>query len=71
MAKGTVTFNQDICKGCGNCVSVCPVNILALESDKINRKGYHPAHAVEPEKCIGCANCFNICPDYVITVERE
>ena len=70
MAKGKVTFDEDICKGCGLCTTVCPVKILALDTSKINIKGYHPAGAIEPEKCIGCANCGTICPDQVITVER-
>lgn len=69
-AKGRVTFNQDICKGCELCITVCPVNILAMDNTKINKKGYHPATVVEPEKCIACANCATICPDSVITVER-
>lgn len=70
MAKGKVTFNEDICKGCGLCTTVCPVNILALDKSKINIKGYHPAGVTEPEKCIACANCGTICPDGVIKVER-
>ncbi len=69
-AKGRVTFNQDICKGCELCVTVCPVNILAMDTTKINKKGYHPATVVEPEKCIACTNCATVCPDVVITVER-
>ena len=69
-AKGRVTFNQDICKGCELCTTVCPVNILAMDRTKINVKGYHPATVTDPEKCIGCANCATICPDLVITVER-
>lgn len=69
-AKGRVTFNEDICKGCGLCTTVCPVKILALDKTKINAKGYHPASVIEPEKCIGCTNCATICPDVVITVER-
>lgn len=69
-AKGRVTFNQDICKGCELCITVCPVSILAMDNTKINKKGYHPATVVEPEKCIACANCATICPDSVITVER-
>ncbi|MGN0134720.1 MAG: 4Fe-4S binding protein, partial [Anaerotignum sp.] len=28
MAKGKVTINEVICKGCGLCVSVCPKNVL-------------------------------------------
>jgi 2-oxoglutarate ferredoxin oxidoreductase subunit delta len=68
--KGRVTFNEDICKGCGLCVPVCPVDIIALEEIKTNRKGYHPAGVKEMDKCIGCANCAMICPDLVIKVER-
>ena len=69
-AKGRVTFNEDICKGCELCTTVCPVNILAMDRTKINAKGYHPATVTDPDKCIGCANCATICPDLVITVER-
>lgn len=69
--KGKVTFQEDICKGCGLCVSVCPTNIIFLDKDKINAKGYHPATVVEMDKCIGCASCATMCPDVVITVERE
>ena len=30
MAKGKVSFKQEICKGCGLCVSVCPTNPKSL-----------------------------------------
>ncbi|QQY79341.1 2-oxoglutarate ferredoxin oxidoreductase subunit delta [Keratinibaculum paraultunense] len=69
-AKGKVTFNEDVCKGCGLCVSVCPMNIITLDKNKLNAKGYHPATVVDMDKCIGCANCATMCPDVVITVER-
>ena len=68
MAK--VSFNEDKCKGCGLCVTACPKGIVALEKEKINAKGYHPASVKEMEKCIGCASCALMCPDTVITVER-
>ena len=70
MAKGKVTFNEDICKGCELCTTACPVKIIAMDKTRINRKGYHPASVKEMDKCIGCANCAMICPDCVITVER-
>lgn len=69
-ARGKVTFKEDLCKGCNLCVSVCPVKILALDTTSLNKKGYHPAGVVEPEKCIACINCALICPDLVITVEK-
>ena len=68
MAK--VTFNIELCKGCGLCVSACPKKIVKLDSEKINAKGYHPATVTESEKCIGCAFCATMCPDCVITVEK-
>ncbi len=68
MAK--VTFNIELCKGCGLCVGACPKKIVKLDSEKINAKGYHPATVTESEKCIGCAFCATMCPDCVITVEK-
>ena len=70
MARGRVTFNDDACKGCELCVAVCPVKIIELNMEKINSKGYSPAHVNDMEKCIACGNCAIMCPDSVITVER-
>ena len=70
MAK--VSFNRDLCKGCGLCALACPKHIVALDEDFINAKGYHPA-GIAPEKqseCIGCAFCATMCPDCVIKVEK-
>lgn len=69
---GTVIVDQGRCKGCGLCVTVCPQDVLALEEDTLNAKGYHPAVLVDPEnKCTGCSVCAIICPDVAITVFRE
>lgn len=68
MAK--VTFNEELCKGCGLCTTVCPKKIVIMSNDKINSKGYHPATVTEMDKCIGCAFCATLCPDVVITVEK-
>lgn len=69
-ALGRVEIRQDICKGCGLCVSVCPKNVLELDLSKINAKGYSPSTAVRPEECIACANCAITCPDSVISVYK-
>jgi 2-oxoglutarate ferredoxin oxidoreductase subunit delta len=71
MAKGLVKFEEERCKGCELCISVCPQKILKLHEITINLKGYHPACATDAEKCIGCGNCAVICPDGVISVYRE
>ncbi len=69
-AKGRVTFNEDVCKGCGLCVHVCPVKILKLDETRINKHGFHPSTVTDMDKCIACTNCATMCPDCVITVER-
>jgi 2-oxoglutarate ferredoxin oxidoreductase subunit delta len=66
-----VTFDRNLCKGCGLCVNACPKKIIFLNKDEINSKGYHPATVTEMEKCLGCAMCATMCPDMVITVEKS
>jgi len=72
MARGTIHIDQDRCKGCTLCTTVCPQNILVMDEDKLNAKGYHPALLQDPQQeCTGCAICAVICPDVCITVFRE
>lgn len=65
-----VTVSEDICKGCGLCTKACPKKIMVLDSKRLNKKGYHPAHVSDMEKCIGCAMCAMMCPDVAIRVEK-
>jgi 2-oxoglutarate ferredoxin oxidoreductase subunit delta len=69
--QGTVTFNRDICKGCGLCVTACATHLLVLDESEINRKGYHPVMITDPARCNGCANCALMCPDQGITVTQD
>lgn len=71
MAKGLVKFNDDKCKGCELCVSVCPKQIIHLHPTKINAKGYHPACVEDMDQCIACASCAVMCPDGAINVYAE
>ncbi|MCL1794317.1 MAG: 4Fe-4S dicluster domain-containing protein [Oscillospiraceae bacterium] len=66
----TITFDEERCKGCGLCITVCPKKIITLEKEKINKKGYNPAGAKEPDLCISCAQCAIICPDVAIRIEN-
>lgn len=64
-----VVFNEERCKGCSLCISVCPPKVIHL-AEHINLKGYRPAEVTDQHKCISCAACARICPDVVITVYR-
>ena len=68
MAK--LTFNVDMCKGCGLCVEACPKHILEISKVKINKKGHYIAEIINQEACIGCAFCATMCPDCIIKVEK-
>ena len=68
MAK--LTFNVDLCKGCGLCVDACPKKLLEISKTKINKKGHYVAEMTDESKCIACAFCATMCPDCVIKVEK-
>ncbi|MGI6663865.1 MAG: 4Fe-4S dicluster domain-containing protein [Christensenellaceae bacterium] len=68
MAK--LTIREDLCKGCGLCIGVCPKKILAFHEEKLNGKGYHPITVTDESACIACASCARICPDLVFTIEK-
>ena len=69
MAKGTVKFQIETCKGCELCIEACPQESVQL-SPNLNKQGYHYAVLVK-DNCTGCTNCALVCPDAVITVYRE
>ena len=64
MAKMAV--NENACKGCGLCVTVCPKKIIVMDETKLNAGGYNPAVVEQSELCIGCGFCALICPDMAI-----
>ena len=67
---GYVTFEEERCKGCELCKTVCPKQIIIMRA-ATNSRGYHPAAVERMEECTACASCARMCPDSVITVERR
>ena len=63
-------IEENLCKGCGLCVSVCPKHVLEI-SKKVNAKGYFPAFQARPQDCVRCALCCTMCPDVAITITAE
>ena len=68
MAK--VIIYEELCKGCGLCIDVCPKEILCFSETKLNSKGYQPIVIVDQEACTGCIACARICPDVAIEIEK-
>lgn len=66
-----ITFDTDLCQGCGLCVDACPQKLITLDPEIINSKGYNPAQVLEQEKCRRCGICFQMCPHVVIEIDGE
>ena len=50
------------CDGCGQCVDICPSDIMHI--DKTLRRAYN----VEPSMCWECYSCVKACPHQAIDV---
>ena len=61
--------DNDRCKGCELCVTVCPKNVLEL-SGEVNAMGYFPVYQARPEDCVYCTTCCIMCPDVAIAISK-
>ncbi len=49
------------CKGCGRCVSACPVDVISLATEQPNGFGRKTAR-IDESRCLGCGLCPASCP---------
>ena len=66
-----IIFDEEKCKSCELCITVCPKKIIVIDKDKINKKGYNPAGVKDKDLCTSCAQCAIICPHVVIKIEND
>ncbi|KYK30263.1 MAG: 4Fe-4S binding protein [Theionarchaea archaeon] len=59
--SNTLTYNPDLCIGCGMCSTVCPHAVFE-QDDRV-------ARLVRPEACMECGACQLNCPTDAITVD--
>ena len=61
----TSSVNEDICSGCGTCVSLCPFGAMEL----VSKDGKRVAQAIVAQ-CKGCGVCGATCPSGAITMNH-
>lgn len=66
-ANTPVWVDENRCKACDKCVSVCPSGVLAMRQEIHSTLG-SMATVVHPKDCIGCSDCELSCPDFAIFV---
>jgi NAD-dependent dihydropyrimidine dehydrogenase PreA subunit len=54
--------DRDKCTGCGQCVEICPVQVIKMEGD---------FPVVDKEWCIGCGVCAAPCPSSAVRLVRR
>lgn len=51
--------DNDLCTGCGTCVSICPTSCLEIDVSK-------PYPKQNEKKCIDCDLCYKVCPGHSV-----
>lgn len=59
--ESTLTYEPELCTGCGLCVDVCPHAVFAMNK--------RVAQLVRPAACMECGACQRNCPFGAITVD--
>lgn len=57
-----ITIDEDKCEGssCGECVDICPMEILLIDENKII--------IINQDECSICEVCMDVCPEMAIEV---
>ncbi|MBO8158194.1 4Fe-4S dicluster domain-containing protein [Thermosyntropha sp.] len=58
-----IKINEELCNGCGNCISPCAEGALALVNGK--------AKVIREELCDGAGFCIGVCPTGALTLETR
>jgi len=69
-ANTPVWVDEDRCKACEICVSVCPAGVLAMRAEPSSTLGAM-VEVMHPNDCIGCKSCELNCPDFAIYVAQK
>ncbi len=60
-----VKVDTEICEGCGDCITTCPTELLALVEDGATKYAIYKG---DPDDCIGCFSCESACPNGSIVI---
>ena len=59
--RGEICLDEDLCTGCAECVSACPIGAI----------GFHDDQPLFCDLCEGTPTCVMICPTEALLVEED
>jgi len=62
---------EELCNGCGKCVTVCPVEAMTLVSANDRHKPKRRKAILNTEICLGCGACTRSCPTDGLSLEAR
>jgi L-aspartate semialdehyde sulfurtransferase len=62
-SASAVSWNEELCISCGQCLGVCP--------ERVYRHGADWKVSVELERCTGCGGCGQVCPRGAIVLKKN
>jgi MinD superfamily P-loop ATPase len=60
--RNMIKINQELCNGCGRCVSPCAEGAIEIVNGK--------ARVIRDELCDGAGFCLGVCPVGALTIEK-
>jgi Fe-S-cluster-containing hydrogenase component 2 len=63
-ARKVALISDARCSGCGRCIAVCPLPLIAFETHAWRKT----AVLQDAERCTGCGKCAVHCPTAAITL---
>lgn len=63
MSELRIHIDRDLCDGCGNCITACSEEVLALDGGK--------AYLIAEDFCDGFGECLPACPTGALSLEAR
>ena len=70
-SRGLIEIDIDICSGCKACSRACPIDVIAIEVEKIDDQRMLTKASVDWAKCMFCGFCVPVCPTGSIRHSKE
>jgi len=62
---------DELCNGCGKCVTICPVEAMTLVSANDPHKPRRRKAVLDTALCLGCGVCTRVCPTDGISLDAR